>query len=82
MLKVMLASAIAAACAVVIVGLVPKPSTAAAFALAESRKAQALNIKRSPARRTPMFNLSKYDPLEIAILGLGILTVAALAFVV
>jgi hypothetical protein len=30
----------------------------------------------------PMFNLSKYDPLEIAILGFGILAVVALAFVV
>jgi len=30
----------------------------------------------------PMFNLSKLDPLETAILGFGILAIAALAFVV
>ena len=29
-----------------------------------------------------MFNLSNYDPLEIVILGFGILAVVALAFVV
>jgi len=29
-----------------------------------------------------MFSLSKYDPLEIAILGFGILAVVSLAFVV
>ena len=36
----------------------------------------------SPARRSPaMFKLPAYDPLVIAWLGIGVLAVAALAFI-